>query len=130
MTTAEDFIARGFETYEIDPADSDHQRGFLSAMIQMAEHLGMPVGDELKAQLTMSDEERKAKADALRESLRDMLDRRNVTLGRNPKHAKTRDAELEFLCGAGQALHAVDNPLSNVVTMWAFLHTTGRDPLR
>lgn len=66
----------------------------------------------------------------LRRSLRKTFDSRNANFGRNPEHKKTRDAELEFLVGAGQALTVVKHPLANAVTLWAFLQSTGRDPLR
>lgn len=66
----------------------------------------------------------------LRTKLREHVDNRNKTQGRNPKHKRTRDDELEFLCGAAAALDAVGHPLTGNVVGLAFLASVGRDPLR
>lgn len=68
--------------------------------------------------------------EVLRTSLRETFDQRNEFFNRNPEHKRTKDAELEYLVGAAQALTAIEHPLASAVTGWAFLQSTGRDPLR
>lgn len=52
----ENFVTRGLEGFVNDPADSDYQCGFLAALIQCADVMGIddqaPMIAELKEQLT------------------------------------------------------------------------------
>jgi hypothetical protein len=71
-----------------------------------------------------------AEIQLLRGELRKVMDARNAALDRKPSHKRTKDAELEFMCGAGTALQYADHPLKQMPVNWAFLMATGRDPVR
>jgi hypothetical protein len=55
MTTAEEFVTNSLTSFVRDPADSDYQRGFLAAMIEVAEQMIIddqaPMLADLKKQL-------------------------------------------------------------------------------
>lgn len=67
---------------------------------------------------------------ALRAHLLTAMDARNRNLGRKPKQKKTRDLELEFMCGVAAALEFANHPNKQMPVSWAFLMSVGQDPMR